>query len=168
MFDISLNELGFDCFYAHKNPDGTPFVFEHGIEEMAERAADRERRRAQRTRASDLRRVRETLDSVGRMLHDDFEGFVAAMRAEFGDTVGDQFDLDIDDDDDDWAGEDDDDGDSWTTDDEDGLTELADDEEHDISERWFTERALAVRALRGVQLHYPFTDTGAFYVPVAS
>jgi hypothetical protein len=112
---------------------------------MAERAADRERRRAQRTRASDLRRVRETLDSVGRMLHDDFEGFVAAMRAEFGDNVGDRFEFDIDDDDDDWDEEDDEDDDSWTTDDEDGLTQLADDENHDISERWFVERASTVR-----------------------
>ena len=114
---------------------------------MAERAADRERRRAQRMRASDLRRVRETLDSVGRMLHDDFEEFVAVMRAEFGDNLGgpldDDDDWDDDDDDDDDDEEDDDD--SWTTDDEeDGLTELAGEEEQDLNQQWFIESSNAV------------------------
>jgi len=122
-------------------------LFKHGIEEMAERAADRERRRAQRMRASDLRRVRETLDSVGRMLHDDFEEFVAVMRAEFGDNLGgpldDDDDWDDDDDDDDDDEEDDDD--SWTTDDEeDGLTELAGEEEQDLNQQWFIESSNAV------------------------
>lgn len=123
-------------------------MFKHGIEEMAERAADRERRRAQRMRASDLRRVRESLDSVGRMLHDDFEEFVAAMRAEFGDNLGGQITFDDDeDDDDDWDEDDDEDeeDDSWTTDDEDGLTELANEEEHDLNQRWALERSDVVR-----------------------
>lgn len=134
--------FGRDCFYSHKNPDGTEHVFTHGIDEMAARSAQRARMRAQRSRANAVLRVRAALDNVGRMLHDDFDAFAAAMRAEFGDLAGGFDDIDAWDDEEEDEDEDDDEDEDWDDEEEeDALTELADDEHDFLSSLWLAERA---------------------------
>lgn len=112
---------------------------------MSERAAQRARIRAQRSRATEILRVRAALDNVGRMLHDDFDAFAAAMQAEFGSELDFDFDDEdvwVDEDEDDEDDEDEDEEDGWDDEEEeDALTELGDDEHDFLSSLWLTERA---------------------------
>lgn len=137
---------GYDCFFSHIGLDGTPHVFDHGIEETAARAAERARIRDQRSRANYLRRVRDTLDSVNRMSQDDFEAFVAIMHAELGEPEwGYEYDEYDDDDDEEDEEDEDEEDDEWESDNDDGLEDLADEEEGHLQEQWLAERITMVR-----------------------
>jgi len=128
--------FGRDCFYQHQNTDGTPYVFEHGTEEM--RAAQ-QRRNARRARAADFAWFQDTLNSIAdNLINSNFDAFMASM--------GDLDELDYEEDEEHDEDDEEEDEDEEEEEEEDDLWDEDQDLQHAIwQDQWpeMSERALA-------------------------
>ena len=136
----SLLYPGRDCFYQHQNTDGTPYVFEHGTEEM--RAAQ-QRRNARRARAADFAWFQDTLNSIAdNLINSNFDALMASM----GDLDELDYEEDEEHDEEDEEDEEEDKDDEEEEEEDDDLWDDDEDLQHAIwQDQWpeMSERALA-------------------------